>query len=84
MQVTRARYAADAAPWLTHSVVTVGNFDGVHRGHGKVNKENPDLGVKNYMLPIYHQKLHFKGATSLQLQSDPSVKISDFELRNQL
>jgi hypothetical protein len=56
----------------------------IKKKYGKVNKENPDLGVQNYMLPIYHQKLHFKGATSLQLQSDPSVKISDFELRNQL
>ena len=31
------------------------------------NIENPDLGTRNFMLPSYHTKTHFKGATGLQM-----------------
>ena len=37
----------------------------IKKKYEKINVENPDLGVRNFMLPIYHQKMHFKGATSL-------------------
>ena len=29
--------------------------------------ESPDFGTRNYMLPSYHRKTHFKAATGLQL-----------------
>ena len=31
----------------------------------KGNKETIDYGTRNFMLPSYHKKTHFKGATSL-------------------
>ena len=31
----------------------------------RFNNENPDLGTRNYMLPSYHTKTHYKGAFSL-------------------
>jgi|APSaa5957512535_1039671.scaffolds.fasta_scaffold88312_1 hypothetical protein len=48
---------------------------------GKKSKENPDFGTRNYMLPSYHEKTHFKGALSLQMQSSPSVIADDNNLR---
>jgi hypothetical protein len=49
---------------------------------GKRSKEAPDFGNRNYMLPTYHEKTHFKGAVSLQMQSSPSVLADDFHLRH--
>ncbi len=49
---------------------------------GKQSKECPDFGNRNYMLPTYHEKTHFKGALSLQMQSYPSVMADDFNLRH--
>lgn len=46
--------------------------------------ENPDLGHRNFILPSYHTKTYYKGATSLQMQTETSVKVNDSELRNNL
>lgn len=34
---------------------------------GNKSSISPDLGHRNFMLPSYHEKTHFKGATTLQL-----------------
>lgn len=44
---------------------------------GKKSSVSPDLGHRNYMLPSYHEKTHFKGATTLQMQANPSVQADD-------
>ena len=31
------------------------------------NKEHVDLKIRNFMIPSYHKKTHFKGALSLQM-----------------
>ena len=33
----------------------------------KSNYENPDLGNRNFMLPSYHAKTHFKAARGLEM-----------------
>jgi hypothetical protein len=49
----------------------------------KQNIENPDLGNRNYMLPSYHKKTHFKAATTLHMQDGcPSLKSNIVELAN--
>ena len=45
------------------------------------NIENPDLGNRNFMLPSYHTKTHFKGATGLYMQTGSSLKANDQDLR---
>ena len=32
---------------------------------GNPSSVSPDLGHRNFMLPSYHEKTHFKGATAL-------------------
>ena len=49
----------------------------------KSNRENPDLGNRNYMLPSYHAKTNFKGATALHLQCAPSLKSNIATLREE-
>ena len=46
------------------------------------NTENPDLGNRNFMIPSYHTKTHFKGATGLHLQAGTTSLIaSEQDLR---
>lgn len=40
-------------------------YELIKRRMMKENKENPDLGNRNFMLPSYHKKTFFKGATHL-------------------
>ena len=49
----------------------------------KENKENPDLGNRNFMLPSYHKKTFFKGATQLQMQTGAAVMTDDTQLRSE-
>jgi hypothetical protein len=42
-------------------------------------KQN-QFAVKNFMIPTYHQKTHFKAAAGLQMQTLESLKAKDAEL----
>jgi hypothetical protein len=48
---------------------------------GEKNVENPDLGTRNFMIPNYHTKTHFKAATGLMMQTGSALKTTDQELR---
>ena len=43
-------------------------------------KQN-QFAVKNFMIPTYHQKTHFKAARGLQMQTLESLKAKDAELQ---
>ena len=46
------------------------------------NTEAPDLGNRNFMIPSYHTKTHFKAATGLHLQAgSASLMASQQDLR---
>ena len=44
-------------------------------------KETIKLEHRNFILPSYHTKSYFKGATALQLQTDSSLQMNDHILR---
>lgn len=46
-------------------------------------KETIKLEHRNFILPSYHTKTYFRGATSLQLQTDASLQMKDEVLRKQ-
>ena len=66
-------------------ISTIEIFDIIRKKwHKEMNKEVVDLGNRNFMLPSYHTKTHFKAATSLQMQTDSSLKSPDKRLLGEL
>ena len=54
--------------------------------HRQIEKQEAKKGQlflphRNFILPSYHCKTHFKGGTAMQLQTDPSLQLNDLRLR---
>jgi hypothetical protein len=50
----------------------------------RMQKKKVDFGNRNFMIPSYHTKTHFKAATTLQLQCEPSLMSNVAKLREDL
>lgn len=48
-----------------------------------MEKEAVLAQTRNYMMPSYHEKTHFKAASSIQIQTgEPSLTVNEESLRN--
>lgn len=65
------------------------NEDILNYIHSKMLKEatkkveKPDFGHRNYILPSYHSKTHFKAAQAIQMQTVNSLKGSERYFRGE-